>query len=115
MNKLKIYIVMSAVVLLCGGVIGIAHAIAKNGSSREKQVATNTVVADNKQEAPQYLNHKTKCFQCEKQMLSEVGDQGVWFAQPSKLYDAEQDGIAQAQNDLSGGYTGKTVMFYQAL
>lgn len=114
MKKLHIYVVMSTVVFLGGGLIALAHLWLSSKNTYREVVATKSVV-ETKKEMPQYLNHKTKCFQCEKQLLSDVGDEGVWFAQPSKLYDAEQDGITQANNQVSGGYMGKTVMFYQAL
>lgn len=113
MKKLHIYVAMSTVVFLGGGIIALTHMWLSSKNTSRDVVATKSVV-EPKIEVPQYLNHKTKCFQCEKQLLSDVGDDGVWFAQPSKLYDAEQDGIIQANNQ-SGGYMGKTVMFYQAL
>lgn len=60
---------------------------------------------------PEYLHHKSKCYDCEKDILQRYGPNAVWMAQPSKLYSAEQSGIYQ-KDDISGGYIGKTIKYY---
>lgn len=110
MNKsIQIYLLTSTIVFLTGAIMAWIYHVMSRPSVNVTKVVSHPKVDDLPPQ--QYLNHKTKCFQCEKQLLQDVGDDGVWFAQPSKLYDAEQDGIAQTR-DLSGGYMGKTVMFY---
>lgn len=59
-----------------------------------------------------YLQHKSKCFDCEDDMISRVGVDGAWMANPSKTFSAETDGIAQAGGDISGGFLGKTMKYY---
>jgi hypothetical protein len=61
---------------------------------------------------PQYLHHKSKCFDCEADMINRVGTDGAWMANPSKTFSAETDGIAQSSGDLSGGFLGKTMKYY---
>lgn len=61
---------------------------------------------------PQYLHHKSKCFDCEADMIERVGADGAWMANPSKTFSAETDGITQAGGELSGGFLGKTMKYY---
>ena len=59
---------------------------------------------------PEYLNHKTSCFDCEKEAISRYGEDGAWKATPTKLFAAEQQGVAMY--GLEGGFIGKTMKYY---
>lgn len=61
---------------------------------------------------PQYMNHPTKCFDCEQDIIRRYGTDYTWMAQPTKLFSAEAAGIAQ-KKDVSGGFLGKTVKYYE--
>ncbi len=50
----------------------------------------------------QYMNHKSKCYDCEKQILATEGPDNVWKAQPTKSFDSEK------QN----GWLAKTIKYY---
>jgi hypothetical protein len=63
-------------------------------------------------QVPQYLHHKSRCFSCEKDMIDRHGPDAAWMANPSKTFSAEQDGIRQANGDISGGFLGKTMKYY---
>lgn len=63
-------------------------------------------------QVPQYLHHKSKCFDCEAQIANQFGTDAIWMANPSKTFAAERDGIAQAGGDISGGFLGKTMRYY---
>lgn len=60
---------------------------------------------------PQYLDHKTKCFSCEKQVLQTHGPKYVWMAQPAKSFDAEREAIIQ-KGSPEGGFLAKTIKYY---
>lgn len=60
----------------------------------------------------EYMNHKTKCFNCEQDIMARLGEDAVWFAQPAKVFDVETEGIAQAGGDMSGGFLAKTLKYY---
>lgn len=60
---------------------------------------------------PEYLNHKSSCFSCEKDIINRYGVDAAWLGQPTKSFDSEIDGIYQA-NDISGGFLGKTMKYY---
>jgi hypothetical protein len=60
---------------------------------------------------PEYLNHKSKCFDCEKEILNNFGEDAVWIAQPSKMFAAESEGMSQT-GTVSGGFLGKTIKYY---
>jgi len=59
-----------------------------------------------------YLNYKSKCFDCEKEIRSRHGDDAAWLANPSKTFSAEIDGIRQANGDISGGFLGKSIRYF---
>lgn len=59
-----------------------------------------------------YLYNKSKCFQCEREMINRCGADAAWMANPSKTYTAEVDGIIQNNGDIAGGFMGKTVRFF---
>ena len=59
-----------------------------------------------------YLDYKSKCFSCEKEIRSRYGDEAAWLANPSKMFSAEIDGIRQAGGDISGGFLGKTIRYF---
>lgn len=61
---------------------------------------------------PQYMKHKSKCYSCEQEILNTLGPDAVFLAQPTKGFDDEIAGIAQAGGDLSGGYLAKTIKYY---
>lgn len=50
----------------------------------------------------EYLAHKTKSFDSEKQILNMYGEDEVWRAQPSKSFDSE----------MQNGWLGKTIKYY---
>ena len=60
----------------------------------------------------EYLNYKSKCFSCEKQVIDMYGINSAWKANPAKSYNSEQNGILQANGNISGGFLGKTMKFY---
>lgn len=59
---------------------------------------------------PEYLNHKSKCFDCEADMIARYGIDGAWLANPTKLFATEQQGVAM--DGLRGGFIGKTMRYY---
>lgn len=61
---------------------------------------------------PEYLYHKTKCFDCEQEIKDSLGEDAVWAAQPSKLFSTEYEGVMQSNGDIRGGFLGKTLKFY---
>lgn len=60
---------------------------------------------------PQYMNHKSKCYDCERDIINRLGKDQAWRAQPSKLFSTETAGIAQT-GKISGGFLGKTMKYY---
>lgn len=50
----------------------------------------------------EYLNHKSKCFDCEQDIISRCGVNQAWKAQPTKSFDSE----------LSNGWIAKTMKYY---
>lgn len=63
-------------------------------------------------QSPEYLNHKTSCFDCEKEMISRNGIDAAWQGQPTKCFDCERSGILQANGDVAGGFIAKTMKHY---
>lgn len=59
---------------------------------------------------PEYLSHKAKSFDAEKQMRQTYGDDGAWLGTSTKSFASEQQGVAQ--NGLAGGFIGKTMKYY---
>lgn len=51
---------------------------------------------------PQYLYHKSKSFDAEREMIAMYGEDAAWMANPAKSFDAEAE----------GGFLGKTMKFY---
>lgn len=49
-----------------------------------------------------YMNHKSKCYDCEKQILAMEGPANVWKAQPTKSFDSERQ----------DGWLAKTIKYY---
>jgi len=60
---------------------------------------------------PQYLFHKSKSFDAERQAIAMYGEQGAWTANPSKTFSAEAQGVEMADH-IQGGFIGKSVKFY---
>jgi hypothetical protein len=60
---------------------------------------------------PQYMNHPSKCFDCEQDIINRYGVESAWRAQPTKLFSAETEGVAQT-GTIAGGYLGKTLKYY---
>jgi hypothetical protein len=58
-----------------------------------------------------YMNHKSKCYDCEKQILQTMGPSYVWMAQPAKSFDAEREAVIQSKSP-EGGYLAKTIKYY---
>ena len=56
----------------------------------------------------QYLQHKTSCFDCEKQMINTHGEEGAWMGQPTKSFDAEKEARRQGES----GFLAKTLKYY---
>jgi hypothetical protein len=61
-------------------------------------------------DVPEYLKHKTKCYSCETDIRKRYGMDAIWFAQPSKLYSGEQQGVDMYGEE--GGFIGKTIKYY---
>ena len=59
-----------------------------------------------------FVDHKSKCFDCEKDIAHRCGSNFVWKAQPAKSFDAETEGIAITGGDPSGGFLAKTLKYY---
>ena len=59
-----------------------------------------------------YLDYKSKCFDCEKEIRQRYGDDVAWLANPSKMFSTEIDGIRQANGDISGGFLGKSIRYF---
>lgn len=59
-----------------------------------------------------YLDHPSKCFDCEKDIIRRYGEQYAWKAQPAKSFDAELEAISQSGGDPSAGYLAKTLKYY---
>ena len=59
-----------------------------------------------------YLDHKTKCFDCEKDIIKRCGPEYAWMAQPAKSFDAEFEAIKQAGGEPSAGFLAKTLKYY---
>jgi len=51
---------------------------------------------------PQYLYHKSKSFDAEREIIAMYGEDAAWMANPAKSFDAE----------AQGGFLGKTLKFY---
>jgi hypothetical protein len=60
---------------------------------------------------PEYLNYKSKCFDCEDQIRLQYGNDGIWRANPTKSFDSELSGMQQT-NQLKGGFLGKSLKYY---
>jgi hypothetical protein len=56
----------------------------------------------------QYLNHKSKCYDCEQDIISREGEDAAWKAQPTKSFDSEAQGVQMDGN----GFIGKTLKYY---
>lgn len=59
---------------------------------------------------PEYLHHKSRCFDCESQMIAQHGQEGAWMANPAKTFSAESQGVAMG--GLEGGFIAKTMKYY---
>jgi len=60
---------------------------------------------------PEYLNHKTKSFDSEQQMIAQYGLDAAWQGQPTKCFSCENDAVKQ-KGDISGGFLAKTMKYY---
>lgn len=103
---IKYIFVLILITLITISSIFISASLIEIPSSTEEEQYTNGA------SVPQYLHHKSKCFDCEEDMIARHGEEGAWMANPSKTFSAETDGIAQAGGDLSGGFLGKTMKYY---
>lgn len=56
----------------------------------------------------QYLQHKSSCFDCEKQMINMYGEEGAWMGQPTKSFDSEKEALRQGES----GFLAKTMKYY---
>lgn len=59
---------------------------------------------------PEYLNHKSSCFDCEKEVIRRCGEDSVWRANPSKMFSTEKAGVNMYGE--AGGFIGKTMKYY---
>jgi hypothetical protein len=80
MRQRKIYICLSIVVL----------------------ISILAVVFKVKEAFFEYLNHKSKCFDCEQDIIKRCGVDQAWSAQPTKSFDSE----------LTNGWIAKTMKYY---
>lgn len=60
----------------------------------------------------QYLHHKSKCFDCEAQMIALYGESAAWLANPAKSFYAESEAVAQHDEDIGAGFLAKTLKYY---
>jgi hypothetical protein len=60
------------------------------------------VVFKVKEAFAEYLNHKSKCFDCEQDIIKRCGVDQAWRAQPTKSFDSE----------LANGWIAKTMKYY---
>ncbi len=58
-----------------------------------------------------YLDHKSKCFDCEIDIRRRCGVEYAWKAQPAKSFDSEYD-LVTRYNDPAAGYGAKTLKYY---
>jgi len=61
---------------------------------------------------PEYLRHKSKCFDCENEVIAKYGPQSAWLANPTKGFDDEKDVVLRNNGDISSGYLAKTIKYY---
>lgn len=59
-----------------------------------------------------FVDHKSKCFDCERQIMQRCGPNYVWKAQPAKSFDAEVEGVSIMGGDPAGGFLAKTLKYY---
>lgn len=59
-----------------------------------------------------YTDHKTKCFDCETDVIKRCGVKAAWMAQPAKSFDAEREAISQTDGRIEGGFMAKTLKYY---
>lgn len=102
-------LVLLLIVLVTTSSILISASLIEIPKTSEEEYMNNTL--DDTMVA-QYMHHKSKCFDCEADMIDRHGEDGAWMANPSKTFSAEADGIAQAGGDLSGGFLAKTMKYY---
>lgn len=60
--------------------------------------------------AEQYVDYKSKCYSCEREIIRRFGEQGAWMANPAKSFDAEREGVRLG--GLEGGFIAKTLKYY---
>lgn len=53
-----------------------------------------------------YLFHKSKCFDCEKEIINKCGVDNAWRANPAKIF-ADEYGMKD-----SDGFIAKSMKFY---
>lgn len=59
-----------------------------------------------------YLDHKSKCFDCERDIINRCGVEYAWRSQPAKSFDSEFEAIQQADGNPNAGYMAKTLKYY---
>ena len=69
------------------------------------------VTLDMREKYTTHLDHKTKCFDCESDMIARCGAGCAWRAQPAKSFDAEFD-LLQRNGDIEAGFGAKTLKYY---
>ena len=67
-----------------------------------------SIVADDG--VPEYLKHKGRCMDCEKQFINMYGIDSAWRGQQSSSYDSEKQGVDMYGE--AGGAIGKTLKYY---
>jgi len=58
-----------------------------------------------------FVDQKSKCFSCEKDMQMRYGPDAAWMANPTKGFDDEFEAVLHA-GDIRGGNLAKTIKYY---
>lgn len=57
------------------------------------------------------LNHSTKCFSCERDIIARYGPEWAWLGQDTKSFDSELDMIRQT-GDISSAFNTHDIRYY---
>jgi hypothetical protein len=107
--KLLKFIKFSKLNLLLLLIVLLVIAVYKRNKNTIIITKKNNSIDPNNQ--PEYLSHKMRCADCEKQMLDECGESCVWRAQQTKSFDSERELVGRSGNP-NLGYVAKTVKYY---
>lgn len=69
----------------------------------------NVVIVE--EQLPPRLSNPSKCFSCERDMVSRCGEGCAWSGMKAKSFDAESD-LVTRRNVERDGFGGKTLKYY---